>query len=685
MRIRPSRCALAALLLILTGSAVRADDEVENIQILGERLRLERDLDDREALEELRRTPGGVALVDAASIEQRRAFGLEDVLGRVPGVMARSRGLGEEPQISIRGSGLRSNFHTRGVNVLIDGFPFQNADGFSDVESFEFLAARRVEVYKGANSLRYGGDALGGAINLVTHTGRNAAPLRARVEGGGYGFIRSYASGAHSAGPWDAFLALSHTQQDGYRDHAEQDRQRFYGSLGRKFEGGAALRLDLNAVRNRVDLPGALTREEFRRDPSQANPESELQDEARDYEFGRAALALSIPVSEEGTLEWLNQYSSQDLWHPLAFGIIDSRTTNASSELRLSGEHAWLGQAGRFGVGLQAAWTRQPQEIHANSGGSQGPTFADQVGKASNLGLYAVEELELGPAWSLVAGTRAQHARRQVDDRLADDEDSESYFWWSPSLGAIWRLAPERQVYANVGRVQEVPVLFELTAPGNLGGDLSDLEVQRAWQFELGTRGELGDRLGWDVSVYDMELRDEIRNLNVIPPFPCGGCTIPRYENIDRSRHWGVDASGELRVTPELVWSTSYTFSRFVYVDDPVFDSNDLPGAPRHFLRSELRWSHASGLWIAPAVEVTPTSYYVDSANTVKTSGYALLHLRLGYEHESSGISGFVELRNLADREHVSSVVVDVDPSVARYFEPGDGRALYLGIDWRFR
>ena len=59
----------------------------------------------------------------------------------MPGVLVRARGTGEEPQISIRGSGLRNNFHTRGVNVLLDGFPFQNADGFCDVEIFEFLAA----------------------------------------------------------------------------------------------------------------------------------------------------------------------------------------------------------------------------------------------------------------------------------------------------------------------------------------------------------------------------------------------------------------------------------------------------------------------------------------------------------------------------------------------------------------
>jgi iron complex outermembrane receptor protein len=188
--------------------------------------------------------------------------------------------------------------------------------------------------------------------------------------------------------------------------------------------------------------------------------------------------------------------------------------------------------------------------------------------------------------------------------------------------------------------------------------------------------------VNWDLSVYDMELRDELRNLNV-EPFPGAGFTIPRYENIERSRHWGVEVAADVHLTRELSWNTSYTLSRFVYVDDPVFGSNELPGAPRHFVRSELRYAHFSGFWIAPAVEITPTRYWVDSANSEEAAGYALLHLRLGYDHERSGISGFLEIRNLADREYVSSVVVDDDSG--RFFEPGDGRGVYAGIDWKWR
>ena len=102
----------------------------------------------------------------------------------------------------------------------------------------------------------------------------------------------------------------------------------------------------------------------------------------------------------------------------------------------------------------------------------------------------------------------------------------------------------------------------------------------------------------------------EIRNVNV-RPFPGVPFTIPRYENIERSRHTGVEVGADLLLLADLSrrlgfttggdtlgWRTAYTWSRFVFVDDPVFNGNDLPGAPEHYIRSELRYDHPVGFWV---------------------------------------------------------------------------------------
>jgi outer membrane receptor protein involved in Fe transport len=100
----------------------------------------------------------------------------------VPEMRAPRQGL-DEVRFSIRGSGLRNNDHGRGVNFLINGIPSMDADGFSDFEAPDFLAAQRVEVWKGANPLRHGGNTSGGAINLVTSF-FNPAPGRRASQGG---------------------------------------------------------------------------------------------------------------------------------------------------------------------------------------------------------------------------------------------------------------------------------------------------------------------------------------------------------------------------------------------------------------------------------------------------------------------------------------------------------------------
>ena len=116
-----------------------------------------------ETRRELERVPGGTALVDSQEIRESRGANLQDVLDFVPGVLIRPRfGAADEGQLSIRGSGLRNNFHLRGINILIDGFPYGNADGFSDFESLELFSTKYIEVYKGANALRFGANSLGG-------------------------------------------------------------------------------------------------------------------------------------------------------------------------------------------------------------------------------------------------------------------------------------------------------------------------------------------------------------------------------------------------------------------------------------------------------------------------------------------------------------------------------------------
>jgi hypothetical protein len=90
-----------------------------------------------------------------------------------------------------------------------------------------------------------------------------------------------------------------------------------------------------------------------------------------------------------------------------------------------------------------------------------------------------------------------------------------------------------------------------------------------------------------------------MRENNNVLPFPGAPFTIPSYRSAPNTRHRGVELAldatlrkGLLTAGDAISARTAYTFSRFRYIDDPTYFNNHLPGAPRHIVRSELRYDH---------------------------------------------------------------------------------------------
>jgi iron complex outermembrane recepter protein len=703
--VRPIILAAAPLLgsLILMPLVATAQPRPETtlppVVVEGSRAPDERTRTETEAREELRRVPGGTEVVGQEKIEQSRGANLKDALDFVPGVFVQPRfGAADESQISIRGSGLRSNFHLRGLNVLIDGFPYGNADGFGDFESLELLTTKRLEVYKGANALRFGGYTLGGAINYVTKTGYDAPLIELRSEAGSFGFLKNYVGTGQVYGPVDLYVGLSDTEVNGFRQHGDQIRRRAYASLGYRLAGGTTVRLDLGYVQNEENLAGALTQPEMDRNRRQRNPAASQFSEERNYDYTRGALTVRTPLGENQVLEWFTQLNYQDMDHPLSFAIIDDTTYSYGTELRYVLTAPVFGLASRLTAGFQFFGTRQIDVNFINNLGNRGAKNKDQFNVANNIAGYVEEQLDLTSTFTAVAGGRVNYATREVRDRFLSDgnqSDAVDFFSASPRAGFVWKVAPTIQVFGNASHAYEPPALLELTAPGQLGGNLGQLAAQKSWQFEVGTRGNAGERLAWDVSVYDAELWDEIQNVNV-QPFPGAPFTIPRFRNIDRSRHTGVEAGVDLLLVKDILSRiglgragdtlrarAAYTWSRFVFVNDVNFGDNDLPGAPRHFIQTELRYDHGSGFWMAPGLDIVPKGYFVNSQNDARNDPYTLVNFKAGFEHKPTGIGVFFEARNLTDTTY--SAAVATDDANRRFFFPGDGRSFYGGLSWRWR
>src|SRR3954469_14734198 len=642
-----------------------------------------------ERREQLAQVPGAVAMVDAPQIRATRQANLKDVLQFVPGVYIQPRfGAADESQISIRGSGLRDNFHARGVNLLVNGMPYRNADGFTDFESLELLTTESIEVYKGGNALRYGGSTLGGAINLDTKTGYNSAPAALFGEGGSFGFYKTQLESGGTRGAADYYASYGRTSLDGYRQWSSTQRDRVNLHGGYRLSDNIDARAFYFFAHVKEQLPGSLDRPTFETDPRSADPNNVTNRWGRDYDLHHIGLQLRTRLSANQRLEISPYMQYRDIDHPI-FEVISQISHDYGAEVRYENTAPAGTLENRFTLGFQPAYESLLNRQYQNNLGEHGALTKNQHDIATTSALYAEDILSLTPRLSDVFGVRGERATRETRDFFlsnGDQSDRRTYNPISPKVGFIYSFEPGgAQVFGNASRSYEPPLLLELnslTVPGYI-----PLEGQSAWQYELGGRGtRLG--FGWDLSAYDVELRNEILNINV-QPFPAAPFTVPTYRNAPKTRHSGIEAGLTYQlpgavfvhgdVADHLSLRTSYTVARYSYVSDPSYAGNDIPGAPQQVLTTEVKYPHPSGFSLAPSVEWVPQAYFVDSENTVTNNGWTNLSMRADWA-TSYGVTLFAAGQNLANRRFSQSV--QVDNAAGKFYEPADGRSFYAGLRW---
>jgi len=110
---------------------------------------------------DLRHSPLPVTVIDAERFHGRN-ISLNEVLKRVAGVRLREEGgLGSRTTLAIHG------LEGKRVKIFINGNPLNSPDGTFGINDIPIQLIQNIEIYKGVVPARFGGDALGGAVNIV--------------------------------------------------------------------------------------------------------------------------------------------------------------------------------------------------------------------------------------------------------------------------------------------------------------------------------------------------------------------------------------------------------------------------------------------------------------------------------------------------------------------------------------
>ena len=634
-------------------------------------------------------TIGSVAFIDARSFENRYTNNITDVLRETPGVFAQTR-YGQEIRLSVRGSGVGRAFHTRGIEILQDGIPFNSADGSGDYYQVDPLALRSVEVYKGGNALLFGSSTLGGAINFVTPTAYTAvAPAFVRVEGGSFGAIRTQVQASKMDGPADALINYTYSHQDGFRRHQNLDYNQVNGNFGYQIAPGIETRTYVGVYDTRQKLPGTLDLFNALAFPRQATTAVLTGNQSRDVRDQRVANRTSFQL-DVGRLDVDSWLIHKRLYHPI-FQVIDQDGITYGVSPHWTGSFNVGGYRDDLTVGARFFGGTNKALQFVNIGGNRGALTASARQDAANYELFLDNKFWITPEIAFMAGAKLFHDERDFQNRFTIPvrNASRDYDGFNPKLGFLYQPLPGIQLFADVAKSRDVPDFSDLAQANLLGLTFVPLQQQRAWTAEIGTRGTW-DRFRWDFTFYRSDVRDELLNFNTNAALGILAATF----NAGKTLHQGI----ELAAGVDLVRDVSgpgagdtislaqiWTYNDFHFVRDRVYGDNQFPVIPRHVLRTVLTYTRPDGFYIAPSVDWVPQGAFADYANTLQTPGYALFGLQTGYRF-ANGTTVYVDARNLTDERYFSDIgaITNAHTVPTAVFYPGEGRSFFAGIRYVF-
>jgi vitamin B12 transporter len=174
-----------------------------------------------------------VTVLDTATITQRQAVTVSDLLRQTPGVtVVRNGGVGTTTSVNIRGA------ESDQTVALIDGIKLNDPSSPGGGFNFGSLLIgniARIEVLRGAQSVLWGSQAIGGVVNLITRQPTEQLSVNARAEGGWHETGQAFANVSGKSGPVSASVGGGYYTTDGISTYAlgkERDGFRNYSANG---------------------------------------------------------------------------------------------------------------------------------------------------------------------------------------------------------------------------------------------------------------------------------------------------------------------------------------------------------------------------------------------------------------------------------------------------------------------
>jgi outer membrane receptor protein involved in Fe transport len=430
-----------------------------------------------------------------------------DVLQEVVGVQVQHfGGLGAFSTISIRGS------QANQVPIFLDGIPLSQAqDQTVNLSDLPLDSIQRIDVYRGTVPIGFGGNGIGGVVNLVT---KPASETPTTEVSGGYGSFETrkvVASHSEQIGGTDVLAHLTYLGSQGdftYHDdngtpnNPTDDKtatrmNNAFNSVGSLFKGtreiGAGVALDAVEEFFFKDqgVPGPAS--------TQFTDTSLLQLRSLTYARLRASGVADGAVDAAGSV--FGVYNLQEFDDPQHdFGVV-THTHNQTALYGASQTGTWYAP-----LNQRITWFGELsyEEFFPYNATNLGSGFSNSGPTQTRLN-SAIAAQDVVPLVSdrveIVPSLRYQHLLDKFSSVNSVDvpdtsPSTNNLDLWTPAAGVQGRFAPWLTLRANIGRFQRAPSFSELFGTtGTVEGN-ANLKPETGINRDVGFLAETS-AIGW--------------------------------------------------------------------------------------------------------------------------------------------------------------------------------------------
>ena len=308
-------------------------------------------------------------------------------------------------------------------------------------------------------------------------------------------------------------------------------------------------------------------------------------------------------------------------------------------------------------------------------------------------------KLDLGARWDMAGYVyRTNLAPTQTGRWRVPGDTTLTYARLNPKLGATYELSEAVALFGSWRQGFRAPGQGQLFQQGTAVSTTNLAPVTVA-SSELGVRGQLGRRVLYQLSGYDMLLSNDILTYTR----PDG---LREARNAGRTRHRGVETSVAAMLLPTLKLDVAYSVSDQRYVTytpqaarpaagtqpalgEASFAGRRIEQSPTQLGNALLTWSPAMLRGGRVAAEYTQTGRYVMgyavNALNQPTSpeyyaGYSLWNLHLNAQ-VTRRAELFARVMNLTDRNYAEVASFNANDRVLPYtYTVGNPRTVFAGL-----